>query len=482
MPDSQKTSSKKSFYFIGIGGIGMSAVAGIAAARGYDVAGSDADDVYDPSLSVLHRSAIPFAVGYRRENIAAAFGGRPDAVVATSAVGDENPELSYAKEQGLRIISFPEALEEVASGMREIVVIGTHGKSTTTGLIGHMLQALHGASFLVGAVLNNYQSNFNAGSGPDMVIEGDEYVASASDSRPKFMLYRPDILVVNNLEFDHPDAYHDLQAMKDAFALRVSTLPESATLVFNADDQTVCEIMKDAKCKLLSFGFSSGMIRGGRSVLRSDGMFEFTVTLPENFGAGRKFSLVSRFPGEAYAYNFLAATAAVLAAYPETDLEQLQELAASYTGVKRRFEAISEGDPYIIDDYAHHATAVRKTLEAARLKFPHRRIVCFFEPHTYSRTKETLPELAEAFGAADVTYIAEIYPAREKKLASSITGAEVLEAVRAFTPNAQYVADAADALRQYAAAAKPGDVVIVMAVGAFNRLAYNIRDEISFRR
>jgi UDP-N-acetylmuramate--alanine ligase len=207
-------------------------------------------------------------------------------------------------------------------------------------------------------------------------------------------------------------------------------------------------------------------------------MDDSSFSIPIYAGADKKeiFSMRTRFPGELYAYDFLAAFATLLAAYPQTDLEQLQEVFASYHGIKRRYEITNASNgAVIIDDYAHHPTAVRKTIEATRAKFPSRRIVCFFEPHTYSRTKETLPELAKAFGAADKVFIAEVYPAREQRLPSSITGTEVVAAIQPNQLQTQLVSSKEEALNEYLKIAQPGDIVLVMAVGSFNLLAYDIK-------
>ncbi len=457
----------------------MSAVAGFAAARGWEVTGSDVGEAYDPARAVLEKYSIHWFAGYSEKNIAGCFNGQnPEVVVVSAAIPQDNPELVYARENGIQIISFPEALNVVASGMRQIVISGTHGKSTTSGLVGHALKALYDSSFMVGAVLVDYKTNFHVGSGPDIVIEGDEYFASDTDRRPKFMLYHPQILLINNIEFDHPDAFASTEEVLTAFIARITSMPENGVVVYNADDALVRKALAHAAVRTIGFGFNAGEIRAEKPQLLASGMFEIGIALSD----GRKLSLQSHFPGINYAYDFLAAFSVVIAAYPAVNFEELQEIFASYHGVKRRFEIIlngQENEPVVIDDYAHHPTAVRQTLEAARMKYPNRRIVCFFEPHTYSRTKETLADLVQAFGAADVAYIAEIYPAREQRLLSSITGKEVVAAVQAHSPHAIYVETKQHALEEYLKIAEPNDVVLVMAVGAFNMLAYEIKNALA---
>jgi UDP-N-acetylmuramate: L-alanyl-gamma-D-glutamyl-meso-diaminopimelate ligase len=465
---------QKKLYFIGIGGIGMSAIAGIAAANGWEVKGSDSLEIYEPSKGVLERFKIPYIQGYAQKNIEDCFAGKnPELVVVTTAVNQDNPEVRFAMDNNLKIISYPEALNLVVGKQRQIVVVGTHGKGTTSGLISYALRTLHDSSFFVGGVLIDYDSNFYWGKGPDMTIEGDEYISSVFDQRPKFIQYKPSILLINNIEFDHPDIYPTIEDVKNAFKFLVKNLDSSAIIVYNADDQNILEVVKDSLCKKIGFGLRAGDYQAGESQLLPDLSFAIPV-----YDSAHKeiFSMRTQFPGELYAYDFLAAFATLLCAYPETDLEQLQEIFASFHGIRRRYEMISAGNRItIIDDYAHHPTAVRKTIEATRAKFPKSRIVCFFEPHTYSRTKETLSGLATAFTSANQVFIAEVYPARERRLPSGIKGAEVVAAIKANQPNTQLVATKTEALNEYLKISQPGDVVLIMAVGSFNLLAYDIK-------
>ncbi len=186
------------------------------------------------------------------------------------------------------------------------------------------------------------------------------------------------------------------------------------------------------------------------------------------------FTFSTRFPGMPYAYDVLAAVTVLVELGHKP--KEIATLVEGYSGVKRRYEITFDQDITIIDDYAHHATAVKATIEATKQKFPGRRIMCFFEPHTYSRTKETLEELEKSFNSADLVYIAEVYPAREQKLASSITGEQVVNAIKKHQPNVHFVSSKGDALKQFQQNVKPGDVCIVMAVGAFNTLVYDLQD------
>ncbi len=427
----------------------MSAVAGLAKARGYEVSGSDASEIYEPSKSVLEKYKIPHAIGAKPENIDYA---KPDAIIITAAAEPSNPELAKALEMKIPVMSFPALISELTKGKRNIVVAGTHGKSTTSGLLGWTLKNLNDSSFFVGAVLKNTSSNFYCGAGPEFVIEGDEYKSAYNDLRPKFLHYNPSILLINNIELDHPDLYPNFETFKKQFRILAESMPAGSAIVYNSDDPNAAEAVLNSAARKVPFGFS-----------------DFA-----------KLDFTPRLPGKLYAYDYLGA-ACVL---KELGLAfaEFKNLFESYAGLKRRFEIIYDGGITVIDDYAHHPTAVLRTLEAAREKYGARRIVCFFEPHTFSRTKEVLADLAKAFKPADVAYIAEIYSAREQGKDFGISGADVARAVRANTPQTVFVQNAQEAFEEYLKIKQRGDVVIVMAVGSFHELAYRIAEQKEYAR
>ncbi len=450
----------------------MSAVAGIAKEKGFEVEGSDAKDIYSPSKDVLDKYAIPYHVGYAAENLQSA-----DLVITTSAVDQSNPEVAKALEQKIPIVSFAELLAEFAKDKQQILVVGTHGKGTTSGLLAYALSVLRDASFFVGAVLTDLKTNYHYGKGEYFIIEGDEYKTNFNDNRPKFSFFGPKILLINNIEHDHPDLYPDLESYKKVFRELAEDLPESATIIYNVDDRNVVEVVKNARARKIGFGTglhvpgAKEMVVGGASL--SNGVLT-GVWFQQ--GDAEPQSYHTKLPGsEPYLYDYIAALAVLSElGFKSREIEKLVE---EYSGIQRRYQIIYDGKVTIIDDYAHHATAAKLTLEATRKKYPGRRIVAFFEPHTYSRTKETLPQLAQAFGAADLAYIAEVYPAREQKLPSSITGEEVVAAIAQFQKNVRYVKDKQQALAQ--ADIREGDVVVIMAVGSFNTLAYDLKDKVN---
>jgi UDP-N-acetylmuramate--L-alanine ligase len=481
-------------YFIGIGGIAMSAAAGIAKERGFEVSGSDSKALYAPARDVLEKFKIPYFAGYDKSH---AEQSRADVFILSAGEGLTNPEVRYVVENNLPNFSFAELLQNFYKNTLRLVVAGTHGKSTTAGLLGHLLKSLDNGSFMVGAVLQNYESNFYNGNGNYSVFEGDEYKSRFDDPTPKFHYYKPDILVLTNLEYDHPDLFESLQALEAEFAELIDAMPEDGLIVYNADSAVLTKLVHQSNLASVSFGIEN---EADYQAVDIDFAKDYTtIEVKNKFSKQISSALLGQteqykiaLPGKMNVYNALAAIAALRALGFQQEQIALDLLI--YKGVKRRFEIVgTKNGIAIIDDYAHHPTAVRETLEAARLKYPKSRIWAIFEPHTYSRTKATLPDLAKSFASADEVLISDIYPARETAKDATITSPEVVEAVRRqYSPPFQGGVPAAgggggenyirlvhnkqDALNILKSETRPGDVIIVMAVGSFNRLAYELKE------
>ncbi|MCL5774688.1 MAG: UDP-N-acetylmuramate--L-alanine ligase [Patescibacteria group bacterium] len=470
----------KTIYFIGIGGIAMSGVACLAKQRGYEVSGSDSKEVYDPAKAVLDKHGITYALGYSANHVSAA---NADLYVLSAGESEANPEVKAVLEQNLPRCGFAELLYEMFKSELRVVVAGTHGKSTTAGLLGHLFRHVDNSSYIVGGVLQNYQTNFYLGDGHYAVFEGDEYKAQFDDPTPKFHFYKPDILVLTNLEYDHPDIFAGVEELEDEFRELIDKMPEDGLIIYNADDPALVKLVHESNVASVSFGLEN------EADYKAEGM---------EFGEYTKFKVKNRFsknisahvlelaedyqiqlPGRLNVYNSLAAIATLRALGFQPEAFALDLLA--FAGIKRRFETVGKcGGALLIDDYAHHPTAIRETLEAARVKYPQKRIWAVFEPHTFSRTKATLKELAKSFEAADRVLISEIYPARESIKNANITSAEVISAIRSASPKVgeqtRLVRDKQEALRILKGELTPEDVVVVMAVGNFNRLAYELKN------
>ena len=459
----------------------MSAVASIAKKSGFEVAGSDSKEVYSPAKDVLDKSKIRYFLGYDPEQ---AKTSGADLFILSAGETLENPEVKYVYDHDLPHIGFAELLYHLAKEKLRVVVAGTHGKSTTTGLLGHLFKNLDDSSFMAGAVLQNYQSNFYLGDGHYFVFEGDEYKEEFDDPTPKFQYYHPDILVLTNLEYDHPDLFPNFEALEQEFRLLIEKMPEDGLIVYNADDAALTRLVHESNISSVSFGveseadFKIEQVQYGSDFTTVEVINKFSKSVSSKL-LGQTEQYKIQLPGKINVYNALAAIATLRClgfAQEQIALDLL-----TYQGVKRRFELVGvKNGITIIDDYAHHPTAVRETLEAARLRFPKAKIWAVFEPHTFSRTKATINDLAKSFGAADEVLISDIYPAREKASEATITSQKVIDEVCSGTPrraeHVRLVHNKNGALSILKSELKPGDVVIIMAVGSFNRLAYELKE------
>ena len=496
-------------YFIGIGGIAMSAAANIAELLGYEVLGSDSKAVYAPAKDVLDSNQIKYYIGYDQKQ---AEDAKADLYVLSAGENEQNPEVKYILDKNLLRCGLAELLYELSKDSLRIVVAGTHGKTTTTGLLGHLVKNLDNSSFMAGGVIRNYQSNFYKGDGHYFVFEGDEYKEQFDDPTPKFQYYHPDILVLTNLEFDHPDQFSSLEDLEQEFGTLIENMPEDGLIVYNADNGALSKLVHASNVASVSFGIDNGADFKLRQAQYGP---EYTSFEVENkYSKDEIVKLLDQaeqyqiqLPGKINVYNALAAIA-TLRTLGFSRQNLLLDL-VSYQGIKRRFEIVGvKNGITIVDDYAHHPTAVRETLESARLKFftvkdkgsasasprfgnqaeagraerdelkikDNARLWAVFEPHTFSRTKALLSDLAASFDAADEVLISDIYPARESAKDSTINSQDVVQAIGLHNKNVRLVHNKQQALDILKKEAKPGDVIIIMAVGSFNRLAYELKE------
>jgi UDP-N-acetylmuramate--L-alanine ligase len=475
-------------YFVGIGGIAMSAAANLASEAGFEVLGSDSKSVYSPAKDVLDKNQIKYFVGYDSEQLK---NSAADLHVMSAGENLTNPEVDYIMKNNLSRCGLAEFLYFLSKDKLRIVVAGTHGKSTTTALLGHLLKNLDNSSFMAGGVLKNYNLNFHSGDGNYFVFEGDEYKEQFDDPTPKFHFYKPDILVLTNLEYDHPDIFSSLEELEDEFRQLIAAMPEDGLIVYNADNSNLVRLVHESNLSSVSFAIDNNADFKVENIQYGQYTnFEVINKFSKNLNAqllGQTEDYKIQLPGKINVYNALAsvATLRALGFQPQQFLLDL----ISFTGLKRRFEVVGvKNGVTIIDDYAHHPTAVRETLEAARLKYfsnlkPNTqnltpKLWAVFEPHTFSRTKATLPELVKAFDAADEILISEIYPAREKISEATISSTDVIKEIKKQESGnknqVRLVHNKQEALDILSKETKEGDVVVVMAVGDFNRLSYDL--------
>lgn len=438
------------YHIVGIGGAGMSAIARVLQGRGFRVHGSDRRD--SPLTEALRAEGIPVAVGHAPENL-----GDADAVLASSAVPDDNVEVAAARQRDIPVIRRPDFLGPLTEGYDVIAVAGAHGKTTVTGMITLLLlEAGLDPTFIVGGVMANLGTNARAGSGKYFVIEADEY-------RNTFLALRPAIAVVTNVEFDHPDCFPSLRFVRLAFGEFVDNIREGGALVACNDDAVAHAIGASFHAnggRLMLYGHNAG-----------DGLAWRAVDIHANDRGGVSFTAVHegepagqvnlRVPGDYNAVNALAVL--TVASALGIDREVARTALEAFKGTARRFEVLGDVDGIVvIDDYAHHPTQIRNVLRAARQRYADRRIIAVWEPHTFSRIKALHDDFMTAFDDADRVVVLPIYAAREPNdptLTSSILAAGIAH------PDVIAMSTLEEAISQLNAQAKAGDVFILMGAG-----------------
>lgn len=387
--------SDKKVHFIGIGGISMSALAEILIKNGYIVSGSDMKQ--SPITDKLLKQGVTIYYGHKAENVIGA-----DLIVYTAAVSADNPELLKAKELNIALMDRAEFLGELMKGHKyNVAVAGTHGKTTTTSMLSHIIMAAElDPTILVGGELDLINGNVRTGSSEYFITEACEYKGS-------FLKFYPYIGIILNIDADHLDYYKDINHIKDTFRQFAGLIPQDGYLVGYAEDDNVEAILSTVKCNTLSYGFDKGDITAANIKFNERGCASFDILNKTS----RLCTVELGVPGKHNILNALASCAAALTlgVSPESIALGL----SNYKGTHKRFETkgIKNGVT-VIDDYAHHPTEIKATLATAK-NFPHRRIYCVFQPHTYTRTITLFDDFANSFYDADEVILAEIYAARE---------------------------------------------------------------------
>jgi UDP-N-acetylmuramate: L-alanyl-gamma-D-glutamyl-meso-diaminopimelate ligase len=464
VPDGVRRGSARRIHLIAICGVAMSALAGMLKERGYEVSGSD-DNVYPPMSTVLERLGIAIRQGFCAGNLA----DRPDLVVVGNKVSRTNPEVEALIASGLPYVSFPQCLAELfLADRRSLVVAGTHGKTTSTALLAWVLEhAGRSPSLMVGGEALNFGGNYQLGTGTDFVLEGDEYDTAFFDKGPKFLHYRPQALLLTAVEFDHADIYRDLEQVKEAFRRLLDALPARAPVVFSSDfPHAVAVTEPHGGCT--SFGLGAGA-QWQATNLRDDGretIFDIV------YGGAVECSATIPQPGPINARNALG----VFALCRELGLTPAEILPAlaSFRGVARRQEVVGNfGGITLVDDFAHHPTAVAGAIAALRLRYGGRRLWAVFEPRSNtSRRKIFQCDYVEAFAGADQVILGGVF----QKQTDPVTGSEL------FSPE-QLAGDLVhrgiparvpvnvDAIATVLAQeGRPDDVILMMSNGSFGGL------------
>jgi UDP-N-acetylmuramate: L-alanyl-gamma-D-glutamyl-meso-diaminopimelate ligase len=452
----------RSVHMLGLCGTAMTALAGSLQALGVRVTGSD-EHPYPPMSEHLAALGIPCNEGYRPEHIPA----QVELVVVGNVIRAANPEAQEMRRRGLPHISMAEAVKRFAIGPRHtIAVVGTHGKTTTTSLAAHALVEL-GADpgFLIGGIANNFASNFRVGQGALFVIEGDEYDTAYFDKTPKFFKYEPRTLLFTSLEFDHADIYADLDAIRAQFAVLLRGLPANGHLIACADDPNVAALLGEPHCALVTYGF------GAHATCRlgewgDDGREAAFVTDWD----GRRERWRLPLPGRHNALNAAAVIALCRGLGYEADA--IQGALTSFRGVKRRQEVRGVADGVVvIDDFAHHPTAVALTIEAIRQRYPGRPLWAVLEPRSFTaRSRRFQAEFGAALVGAEHVLLAAPFESDYSAGVERLDTAALATALREGGRDAEACPSATEVLGRLAAGAAPGDVVLIMSNGGFDNV------------
>ena len=450
-------------YLVGICGTGMGALAGLLKQAGYDVRGAD-DGVYPPMSTHLAEQNIPVLEGYD----AAHLNPPPDLTVVGNACTPAHPEAAHAREHRLVQQSFPEALAHcfLTEARRPLVVTGTHGKTTTTGLLVHLLRhAGVDPGFLIGGVTQNTNESYALGSDPPFVLEGDEYDSAYFDKQPKFLHYRPQRAIVTSLEFDHADIYDSVDAYRQAFERFASLLPSDGLLALCGDHATVRALATHTDATVRTYGLEAQNDVRATNLSSTERGTRFTMTLGET-----ETDVHLALHGRHNVQNALAAT--TLAHAEGLSPSQIAEGLATFGGMKRRQEV--RGEPngiLLLDDFAHHPTAVEATLQAVRAAHPDRRLVAVFEPRS-NTSRRTRFETAygEAFDAADTVFL-KAPPVRHNDETDDMLDPDaVVRTIGARGTPARTFEDIDALLPALVETLRPGDVALLMSNGSFDGL------------
>ncbi|GAA3178233.1 MULTISPECIES: UDP-N-acetylmuramate--L-alanine ligase [Streptomyces] len=438
-------------HFIGIGGAGMSGIAKILAQRGARVAGSDAKE--SATAAALRELGATVHIGHAAEHVAS----DATAVVVSSAIRDDNPELAAARERGVPVVHRSDALAALMDGVRPIAVAGTHGKTTTTSMLAVSLTSLGlKPSYAIGGDLDAPGSNAEHGS-------GEIFVAEADESDRSFHKYAPEVAIVLNVELDHHANYASMDEIYESFETFAGRIRPGGTLVISADHPGARELTAKIAGKFDIQVVTYGESKDADVRILKINPRGLTSDVSVSLATGRILTFTVSVPGSHYAHNAVAALAAGIAlGLPP---HNLASALGTYTGVKRRLQLKGEAaGVQVIDSYAHHPTEMTADLEAIRGAAEDARVLVVFQPHLFSRTQELGKEMGQALALADASVVLDIYPAREDPI-PGITSALIVDAARAAGAEVTAVADRTAVPDAVAGMARAGDLVLTMGAG-----------------
>lgn len=459
-------------HLMGICGTAMASLAGLLKDRGLKVTGSD-QNPYPPMSTQLEKLGIEIMAGYRPENLA----HKPDLVIVGNVISKTNPEAQELIRLNLPFTSLPKALGQwVIDGRESIVVSGTHGKTTTTSLMSWVAETVGvQPGFLIGGIPKNFSLSFRNPKGNYFIIEGDEYDTAYFDKVPKFIHYRPKHAILTSIEFDHADIYADLAAVKAAFQRLLELIPEDGTLFYYGKDKNIADILNVAKVKN-KFSYSNSKSDYMAKVVRSNiegttfQVFHGPIFLGE-------FSIA--MTGD---YNVMNATAVVgMADQLGWPIDRVRDALATFQGVRRRQEIIGEPRGItIIEDFAHHPTAVRETIKAIQNKYQGRKVFSVFEPRSAtSRRRIFQKEYVEAFKGSHEVLIAEAFDQGKIDSSDRFSSQELVEDLKKNGSSANVFTGADSIVDFLGTNAKPSDVILIMSNGGFDGIYQKLLKRLS---
>ncbi len=444
-----------SVHFVGICGTAMASTAAALKEKGLSVTGSD-QNVYPPMSAFLAERGIAVMNGYAEPNLA----HKPSLVVIGNAISRGNPEAEYCLDHKLRFCSLPDLLREFfIRGKRALVVSGTHGKTTTTSLLTWVFE--HNGlnpSYLIGGIPNNLGQGARFTESEWFIIEGDEYDTAFFDKRSKFVHYLPEVAIVNNVEFDHADIFPDLASIQKTFSHFIRLVPRNGLLLGNGDDPNLAPLLEVNFCPVKRFGL--GEINAVRATNVRLGPTASEFEIPS-----AKFHL--NLAGEFNVRNALAVVAT--AKHCGLSNKQIQSAFDTFKGIKRRMEVRGiAGGVTVIDDFAHHPTAIRETLTALRLKYAHEKIWAVFEPRSNTTRRNVFQlELAESFAQADGVVVSQVARLELLKPEERLDPVMLMTDLKSAGKDTAYLPDADSIVSHLAGKAQGGDIIVVFSNGGF---------------
>jgi len=458
-------------HIMGVCGTGMAALAGMLKNSGYEISGSD-KAVYPPMSDFLEKIGITVHDGYGKQNLTP----QPDLVIVGNVITRINPEAQALASAKTPYLSFPQALAHFFIQSRtSLVVTGTHGKTTTSSILASCLnRAKLDPTFMIGGIVREFDANFRLGKGEHFISEGDEYDTAFFDKESKFLHYRPDIAIITSVEFDHADIFDDLDAIKRSFKKFVSLLPEDGLIIAHLDDPNVVEVVQDAPCEVQGYGQSKDLHWSLHNVRAEGGITHFQANLQGDAWA----DFAVQLPGTHNCLNSLAVAAVLhrIGVKPEIINDGLLQ----FGGIKRRQEVRGiVNNITVIDDFAHHPTAVKETLKALKAAYAGQRLITVFEPRTNSSRRSIFQQdYISCFDSSDLTFIREPVPLDNVATDKQFSSSQLADDLKKRGLQAQSCPDTDAILDGLMPILQANDVVAILSNGGFDNIHIRLLEKL----